>query len=83
MHGLWADEVEKSKLHPSFATIFSLWTSARHFWKAPTRWCIHLRPKIEIYGDYNVRWYKSTFAWRRAFEIQGHGVVGLLLRILE
>jgi len=23
--------------------------------RASTRWCIHLRPKIEIYGDQNVR----------------------------
>jgi len=51
--------------------------------RASTRWCIHLRLKIEFHGDQNMRWYKITFAWRRALEIQGHGVVGLLHGILE
>jgi len=87
MHELWADEVWIFKLHLSIIAICSVRGQVQDIFgkrlRASTRWCIHLRSKIEIYGGENVKWYKIIFSWRRASEIQGHGVIGLLHGILE
>jgi len=50
--------------------------------QASTRCCSYFRLKLDISDAPNIKCSQNAFALKRAFEIEVHGVISLLLRNL-